>query len=61
MKKYQKPAIINAAYSPEPVEAGCCLRSCGGSPHHVNANAKVNKLLEKINYTLKQEKISVIS
>jgi hypothetical protein len=30
--KYSKPAVTRAGSTPEPVEAGCCLRSCGGKP-----------------------------
>lgn len=29
---YKKPEVVSKGYTPEPVEAGCCLRSCGGSP-----------------------------
>jgi hypothetical protein len=29
---YQKPEVTKKGSAPEPVEAGCCLRSCGGSP-----------------------------
>ncbi len=30
--KYQKPLVTRSGSNPEPVEAGCCLRSCGGVP-----------------------------
>lgn len=39
---YSRPDIVSSGHSPEPVEAGCCLASCGGSPgamqskHHSN-------------------------
>lgn len=56
MKKYQKPTVINGAYSPEPVEAGCCLRSCGGSPHHSEASKKSESLIKKVNRGLKEVK-----
>lgn len=55
MKQYQKPEVINTAHSPEPVEAGCCLRSCGGSPHHGNASVKSEQLIQKINHVLKRK------
>jgi hypothetical protein len=32
MKKYDKPKVVVRGSSPEPVESGCCLRSCGGMP-----------------------------
>jgi len=32
MDKYEKPRVTRKGANPEPVEAGCCLRSCGGSP-----------------------------
>lgn len=31
-KKYVKPEVTQKGQTKEPVEAGCCLRSCGGSP-----------------------------
>lgn len=54
-KKYQKPKVTNTTCSPEPIEAGCCLRSCGGSPHHVNAGAKKGEeLITRIDRALKR-------
>lgn len=40
MKKsdYTKPMITKTSQSSEPVEAGCCLRSCGGSPAIMQVN-----------------------
>ena len=33
MKKYEKPQVDSENITiAEPVETGCCLRSCGGSP-----------------------------
>jgi len=56
VKGYQKPGVLNAAYSPEPVEAGCCLRSCGGSPHHDGDSlAKAEKLTKRIDRALNQK------
>jgi len=34
---YQKPQVVLTGANPEPVEAGCCLRSCGGSPGPMQA------------------------
>ena len=34
---YERPTVISPGYSPEPVEAGCCLTSCGGSPGGMQA------------------------
>lgn len=31
---YVKPTVLGTGQHPEPVEAGCCLRTCGGSPGH---------------------------
>lgn len=28
---YVKPAVVESGHSPEPVESGCCLTSCGGA------------------------------
>ncbi len=43
MKQYEKPAVVSPGYSPEPVEAGCCLTSCGGSPGGMQAGRHLNK------------------
>lgn len=42
MKPYEKPAVLNPGYSPEPVEAGCCLISCGGAPGAMQAGRYLN-------------------
>ena len=34
-KNYQKPEVLSEITVCEPVETGCCLRSCGGSPYHM--------------------------
>lgn len=34
-KKYEAPQALDDVTICEPVETGCCLRSCGGSPHHM--------------------------
>lgn len=47
MKRYEKPMVVNPGYSPEPVEAGCCLQSCGGSPGGMQAGRYLNKEAEK--------------
>jgi len=31
-KKHEQPKVIKPGSTPEPIEAGCCLRSCGGKP-----------------------------
>jgi len=60
MKRYEKPVVISSGYSPEPVEAGCCLTSCGGSPGGMQAGRHLNKearktlaILEKASSKLK--------
>lgn len=36
MKKYEKPQVDSENITiAEPVETGCCLRSCGGSPGRI--------------------------
>lgn len=51
---YQRPEVLSSGVSPEPVEAGCCLTSCGGSPgglqsgkHQGDAAQDNLKLLEE--------------
>ncbi|MDD2377096.1 MAG: hypothetical protein PHD15_06785 [Clostridia bacterium] len=41
VKKYELPKVLSKFSCTEPVETGCCLRSCGGSPHHLGTN-KIN-------------------
>ena len=54
-KKYIKPAITRSGSNPEPVEAGCCLRSCGGVPSPQGGTLKPNsKLAAKLNKLKKQ-------
>ncbi len=48
-KQYKPPKIYEKFNVSEPVETGCCLRSCGGSPMHMNNGNKVNdKIKEKL-------------
>ncbi len=47
-KDYATPQIIEAAIESEPVETGCCLRSCGGSPNHLNHSTSDDELLKKL-------------
>lgn len=42
-KKYEAPEILSEFTVCEPVETGCCLRSCGGSPHHIGAEKLVSE------------------
>ena len=32
---YEKPEVLRTGYHPETIEAGCCLKSCGGSPRAI--------------------------
>lgn len=41
-KKYEAPEILSKVTVCEPVETGCCLRSCGGSPHHMESETLVS-------------------
>lgn len=41
-KEYQKPEVLSGTTICEPVETGCCLRSCGGSPKHMPSDALVS-------------------
>jgi hypothetical protein len=56
MKKYEKPEVTNVTYSPEPVEAGCCLRSCGGSPISIDSKKKFHGLKERLDQASKMKK-----
>ena len=47
-KKFVEPQIMEAVTGSEPVETGCCLRSCGGSPHHLNSSVGDEALAEKL-------------
>lgn len=42
MKTYEKPAVTIKGSSPEPVESGCCLRSCGGVPGPMQVGKRGN-------------------
>ena len=42
-KSYQEPQVIGDFTVCEPVETGCCLRSCGGSPHHIGREEHVSE------------------
>lgn len=46
-KKYTSPEILDTPTNCEPVETGCCLRSCGGSPHHVDGESQLDKATEQ--------------
>ena len=42
-KKYEAPEIRSEVTVCEPVETGCCLRSCGGSPSRMQSEALVSE------------------
>ena len=46
-KHYQKPYICEKFNVSEPVETGCCLRSCGGVPHHLHNNTVINNEIKQ--------------
>lgn len=51
MAEYEKPQIKSPGCYSEPVESGCCLRSCGGSPGGSQSSkvlAKEARSVEKI-------------
>lgn len=56
MKKYTKPEVVESAHSPEPVEAGCCLTSCGGSPRCGGDDAKGRTLVDKVDRAVSKSK-----
>lgn len=56
MKKYTKPEVVESAHSPEPVEAGCCLTSCGGSPRCGGDDAKGRSLVDKVDQAVSKSK-----
>lgn len=54
--KYEKPVVIRQGYSPEAVESGCCLTSCGGSPGGMQAGRHLHKKeTDKITEILKNK------
>ena len=44
---YQKPEVISNFEVCEPVETGCCLRSCGGSPFHLGREDIISEETKK--------------
>ena len=36
---YESPIVTTKGHTAEPVESGCCLTSCGGSPAGMQADA----------------------
>ena len=44
---YQKPEVLEEVKNAEPVETGCCLRSCGGTPHHLGTS-KSKEIVDKL-------------
>lgn len=50
MKIKELPKILTHSATPEPVEMGCCLRSCGGKPSPANTKERKgsNLTLQKI-------------
>ena len=56
MEKYVKPKILSSEYYPEPVETGCCLRSCGGLSigNNYAAKSKNNVELQKLNNEIEE-------
>tara|TARA_Y100000310_G_C20688919_1_gene820938 strand:+ start:898 stop:1071 length:174 start_codon:yes stop_codon:yes gene_type:complete len=52
MKSYQKPAVVSPGYYPEPVEAGCCLTSCGGKPGGLQAGKQLHEEAKRISKML---------
>lgn len=42
-KKYSSPEVLDELTNSEPVETGCCLRSCGGSPHQVDGESQLKE------------------
>lgn len=53
--KYEKPLVVKPGYSPEPVESGCCLTSCGGSPGGMQAGRHLHTEASKITEILKNK------
>lgn len=53
-QKYEKPKVVSPGYSPEPVEAGCCLTSCGGAPSGMQAGRHLNREAESTLAMLEQ-------
>lgn len=47
-KTFEIPQILEEVTGCEPVETGCCLRSCGGSPNHLDFAATDSELATKL-------------
>lgn len=41
-ERYEHPVVTTKGHTAEPVESGCCLTSCGGSPAGMQADAPNN-------------------
>lgn len=55
-RNYQKPVAADLGIYPEPVDAGCCLRSCGGGPVNEPGPLKQqsSKTLEQLEKAIKR-------
>ena len=42
-KNYETPKVLGEVVTNEPVETGCCLRSCGGSPNHMGEEKNISE------------------
>ena len=58
-KKYKKPEVVTSRYSPDPVEAGCCLQSCGGSPISTQTEKNLSREAKAALATLEQANVNL--
>lgn len=55
---YQKPKVCSKFTVSEPVETGCCLRSCGGTPFHMGREDLISKDTKKKFEEINQSQVS---
>lgn len=57
MKNYQEPKVNSENITiAEPVETGCCLRSCGGSPGRMGREEFISEETDKLFEKLQENK-----
>lgn len=57
MKNYQEPKVNSENITiVEPVETGCCLRSCGGSPGRMGREEFISEETDKLFEKLQENK-----
>lgn len=49
---YEPPKVLGSSFVAEPVESGCCLTSCGGSPGGMQSGRHLGSKAAAIHTTL---------